>query len=87
MSSPSETRPAAPAKAPDLATLRAELDQLDDMLHNTLMRRAEVVKQVAALRVKGPVPLRPGREAAIIRRLLARHNASYAASICARQAA
>ena len=59
---------------PDLASLRAELDRLDDTLHNTLMRRAEVVKQVAALRVKGPVPLRPGREAAIIRRLLARHN-------------
>lgn len=74
MSSPSQTQPAAPAKAPDLLSLRAELDRLDDTLHNTLMRRAEVVKQVAALRVKGPVPLRPGREAAIIRRLLARHQ-------------
>ena len=74
MSSPSQTQPAAPAKAPDLLSLRAELDRLDDTLHNTLMRRAQVVKQVAALRVKGPVPLRPGREAAIIRRLLARHD-------------
>ncbi len=74
MSSPSQMQPAAPAKVPDLASLRAELDRLDDALHNTLMRRAEVVKQVAALRVKGPVPLRPGREAAIIRRLLARHD-------------
>ena len=74
MPSPSQTQPAAPARVPDLASLRAELDRLDDTLHNTLMRRAEVVKQVAALRVKGPVPLRPGREAAIIRRLLARHD-------------
>ncbi len=74
MSSPSQTQPAAPVKVPDLASLRAELDRLDDTLHNTLMRRAEVVKQVAALRVKGPVPLRPGREATIIRRLLARHD-------------
>lgn len=74
MSSPSQTQPAAPAKMPDLAALRAELDRLDDTLHNTLMRRAEVVAQVAALRVKGSVPLRPGREAAIIRRLLARHG-------------
>ncbi len=65
--------PPVPATVPDLASLRAELDRLDDTLHNTLMRRGEVVKQVAALRVKGPVPLRPGREAAIIRRLLARH--------------
>ncbi len=63
----------APAAVPDLASLRAELDRLDNALHDTLMRRAEVVKRVAALRVKGPVPLRPGREAAIIRRLLARH--------------
>ncbi len=74
MSSPSQMQPAAPAKVPDLASLRAELDRLDDALHDTLMRRAEVVKQVGALRVKGPVPLRPGREAAIIRRLLARHD-------------
>ena len=74
MSSPSQMQPAAPAKVPDLASLRAELDRLDDALHDTLMRRAEVVKQVGALRVKGPVPLRPGREAAIIRRLLARHH-------------
>ncbi len=63
----------APVAVPDLASLRAELDRLDNALHDTLMRRAEVVMQVAALRVKGPVPLRPGREAAIIRRLLARH--------------
>lgn len=66
--------PPAPADAPDLAALRVELDRLDDALHDTLMRRGEVVKQVAALRVKGVVPLRPGREAAIIRRLLARHT-------------
>ena len=75
MSSPSPTlHPPAPATAPDLLSLRAELDRLDDALHDTLMRRAEVVLQVGALRVKGSVPLRPGREAAIIRRLLARHD-------------
>ncbi len=74
MPSPSPIlNPPAPAAVPDLASLRAELDRLDDALHNTLMRRAEVVMQVAALRVKGPVALRPGREASIIRRLLARH--------------
>jgi len=69
----------APAAAPDLGSLRAELDRLDDALHDTLMRRAAVVAQVAALRVKGPVPLRPGREAAIIRRLLARHEGALPA--------
>ncbi|HYZ62089.1 MAG TPA: chorismate mutase [Acetobacteraceae bacterium] len=63
-----------------LAALRAELDRIDDALHDTLMRRAEVVAQVGALGAKGRVPLRPGREAAIIRRLLARHRGGMAAA-------
>ena len=77
MSSLVETAPAEPASgdaAQPLAVLRAELDTLDDALHDTLMRRAEVVGRIAALRVKDGTPLRPGREAAILRRLLARHR-------------
>ena len=66
-----ESRPQA--AEPTLAALRTELDRLDDALHDTLMQRAETVARVAALGAKGTVPLRPGREAAIIRRLLARH--------------
>ncbi len=54
--------------------LRAELDRLDDDMHDLLMRRAEVVTRVAALGAKGRVALRPGREADIIRRLLRRHQ-------------
>lgn len=61
-----------------LATLRAELDRVDDALHDTLMRRAEVVAQVASLGAKGRVPLRPGREASIVRRLLARNGGALA---------
>ena len=59
----------------DLAALRAEIDRLDDALHDLLMRRAEVVARVAvsAAKAGNGVALRPGREAAIIRRLLARH--------------
>ena len=60
------------ASVDPLAGLRAELDRLDDALHDLLMRRAEVVEKVAGL--KGGVALRPGREATIIRRLLARHR-------------
>jgi chorismate mutase len=59
----------------DLTSLRAELDGLDDRIHDMLMRRAEVVGVLAASRLKTPgVALRPGREAQIIRRLLARHH-------------
>ncbi len=66
-----------PAPLDALAALRAELDTLDDQLHDTLMRRAGVVAQIGALGVKGRVPLRPGREAAILRRLLARHQGPF----------
>ncbi|MGI4951973.1 MAG: chorismate mutase [Janthinobacterium lividum] len=70
------TAPAAAGSA-DLAQLRAELDRLDDSLHDLLMRRSHVVEQVGALGVKGRVPLRPGREASIVRRLADRHQGSF----------
>jgi chorismate mutase len=64
--------PAAPAA--DLAVLRAEIDALDDQLHALLMRRAGIVAKLGSSRAKGEGPaLRPGREAAILRRLLDRH--------------
>ena len=70
---PDTAPPAATAHA-DLAALRAEIDALDDAIHDLLMRRAGVVARLAASRAKGAGPaLRPGREAIILRRLLARH--------------
>lgn len=67
-----------------LASLRVELDRIDDAVHDLLMRRAELVAQVGALRAKGPVPLRPGREASIIRRLLARNHGALQPSALVR---
>jgi chorismate mutase-like protein len=65
-----------------LEDLRREIDEIDDALHDLLIRRAEVSHAIA--KVKQPsaedgngslVPaLRPAREAAILRRLLARHK-------------
>jgi chorismate mutase len=68
--------PSAPPADPALAALRAEIDALDDAMHDLLMRRAAVVSRMAASRAKtgGGSPLRPGREAAVLRRLLARHQ-------------
>ncbi len=57
-----------------LGDLRAEIDRIDDSIHDLLMRRARVVERVGELARIGKVPFRPGREAAIIRRLLARHS-------------
>lgn len=74
LSSP-PVQPAEPGGS--LAALRAELDALDDALHATLIRRAAVVARVAAVK-NGGVALRPGREAAIIRRLLSRHSGPLA---------
>ena len=58
-----------------LNSVRAQLDAIDDALHDLLMRRAQVVAGLAASRAKaGSAVLRPGREAAILRRLLSRHH-------------
>ncbi len=84
MTAPSDSPTAPAAGSPDFATangadpslpaLRAEIDRLDDVLHDLLMQRADVVARLAQSRAKGSgTPLRPGREALILRRLLARH--------------
>jgi chorismate mutase len=65
----------APPRPETLAAIRAEIDALDDALHDLLMRRAAVVARLAGSRAKGQgAALRPGREAAILRRLFARHE-------------
>jgi chorismate mutase len=67
---------------PSLAELRAELDGMDDAIHDLLMRRADIVSQVAALNAK--VPFRPGREAEILRRLVRRHKGPLPARVVPR---
>jgi chorismate mutase len=70
---------------PDLASLRVEIDRIDDALHDLLMRRAGLVAGMAARRVKGDSPtFRPGREAMILRRLLARHEGALPRSAVVR---
>jgi len=69
-----ESPPPSPADA-EIAALRAEIDGIDDALHDLLMQRAAVVARLAGSRAKGgTTPLRAGREAAVLRRLLARHD-------------
>src|SRR3979490_996114 len=71
-SSPTDAPPAEDGWRPDLIALRARLDELDDKIHDLLMDRARVVENVA--RSGKAAAFRPGREAAILRRLLARHT-------------
>src|SRR5580692_9033436 len=72
---PTQTTEAPPLEdgwRPDLSALRARLDELDDNIHDLLMERARVVENVA--RSGKTAAFRPGREASILRRLLARHT-------------
>jgi chorismate mutase len=70
----SEAQPAPEGSLEALDALRAEIDSIDDLLHALVMRRAAVVERLARSAAKpAGTTLRPGREAAILRRLLARH--------------
>ena len=60
---------------PKLDSLRRQIDGIDDALHDLLMERAAVSDQVRATKQGARAVLfRPGREAAILKRLLARHD-------------
>lgn len=58
-----------------LQNLRDEIDQIDEELHDLLMRRIQIGKEVAdAKGSSSGANLRPGREAQILRRLVARNK-------------
>lgn len=59
-----------------LDELRREIDGIDDAIHDLLMRRTRVVEQIRVAKgaERERVFLRPGREAVIVRRLVARHT-------------
>lgn len=72
----------------ELAALRREVDRIDDAIHDLLMQRTEAVLRIGAAKrddASGPfVATRPGREAAIVRRLLARHRGAFPAEVLVR---
>ncbi len=71
-----------------LETLRRDVDRIDDALHDLLMRRTERVLEIGRLTdgAEGePVSLtHPGREAMVLRRLLARHKGPFPSDVLAR---
>jgi chorismate mutase-like protein len=68
----------------NLGVLRAQIDAIDSQIHDLLMRRAAVVEGVARDSGKGGTKIRPGREAIILRRLLARHEGTLPAQAITR---
>lgn len=57
-----------------LADLRRRIDEIDAQMHDLLIERTEVAQQIGARKQNGPVLMRPGREAEVLRRLIARHH-------------
>jgi chorismate mutase-like protein len=69
----------------NLSDLRREIDDIDNALHDLLMRRASVVERVKdSKKSDGGVNFRPGREAEIMRRLAARHTGPLSRNIVVR---
>ncbi|WP_445599661.1 chorismate mutase [Azospirillum sp. A39] len=66
-----------PPSNASLEDLRREIDQIDDAIHDLLMKRARVVERVGAAKGPDRTYLRPGREAVILRRIAARHTGSF----------
>ena len=64
-----------------LDELRAEIDRLDTLLHDTLMQRADVVAEVARTKAASSgaigTALRPDREAAMAKRFAKRHHGPF----------
>lgn len=58
-----------------LSSLRGQIDGIDEALHDLILQRATLVARIRdAKGSSDPVYFRPGREALILRRLLARHD-------------
>ncbi len=70
---------------PTLENLRREIDEIDDQIHDLLLKRWETVRHVAAAKgVASDLPIRPAREAAMLRRLAARHRGPFPFAALAR---
>ncbi|MFO0995786.1 MAG: chorismate mutase [Alphaproteobacteria bacterium] len=66
-----------------LEDLRRDIDRVDDAIHDLIMRRTALVHAIRKTKSDG-LALRPGREAMILRRLLARHEGEFPRSVLVR---
>lgn len=60
-----------------LDKLRREIDRIDESIHDLLIQRSALVERIANAKGETVTVLRPGREAEILRRLLARHRGQF----------
>lgn len=57
-----------------LNQLRAEIDRIDDSIHDLILERVELFEEIRRAKPGGGLVLRPAREAQILRRLVGRHS-------------
>lgn len=68
-----------------LDDLRREIDAIDDEIHDLILRRWDVVRHVASAKGKKmKLPVRPTREASMLRRLAERHRGPFPFAALAR---
>ncbi|MBM3597556.1 MAG: chorismate mutase [Alphaproteobacteria bacterium] len=67
-----------------LEDLRREIDRVDDSIHDLLIHRVGIVQRIAQVKREGGLRFRPGREARMLRRLIARHRGPFPKPVLAR---
>lgn len=68
-----------------LAKLRAEIDRIDDAIHDLMMRRTELAGSIRAAKERDSFAnYSPGREAQILRRLVMRHRGQFPKTVLVR---
>jgi chorismate mutase len=63
-------------QAPDLADLRRDIDRIDAQMHGLLMERGQIIDRLIAVKRAQETgsAFRPGREAAMMREIVGRHD-------------
>lgn len=61
----------------DLASVRRQIDAIDDAIHDLIVRRTELVEQVRVIKHDLPIKIQPSREADIIYRIVSQHRGAF----------
>ncbi len=67
-----------------LAELRRRIDEIDGELHDLLIKRTEVAREIGALKRGQKLFIRPAREAEVLRRLIQRHRGAFPKAVIVR---
>jgi len=62
---------------PSLDLLRQEIDAIDIAIHDLIVKRGTIVEDIRKIKKRAGPALRPGREAAILRGLAAKHQGPF----------